>query len=341
MVIGAITPSQVAGGTPRPDLFRVAPDDPEYVRVAAAEAAFWSRPQPFGMDAWWDREPTGPVERYTNERFTGDPAVRWNETIPRYGTFRRGLVLGASALTLEASLLEQNPDAQLTFVDLTEATLERRRQELGTRFPARVATWVADLNFIALPPDTFDLVVSCASIHHVTNLEHLAYQIDRTLTPDGYFFLQDYVAEPRFQFSPARRRLFEILNDREMARQHGRGPGLLWMDASDTSPLCGVRAPDILGVFAAQLTVVDVRTAGALTLPLVRVRPADGLNPQTIPRWKQLLRAIGRLRATRATDFQPRRFLHELFVVGDVASDAGVINPGNAFGIYRKGGRPS
>jgi hypothetical protein len=35
-------------------------------------------------------------------------------------------------------------------------------------------------------------------------------------------------------------------------------------------------------------------------------------------------------------DVLDSRFLEELFVVGDAASDAGLIRPGVAFGVYRK-----
>src|SRR5205814_9343961 len=115
---------------------------------------------------------------------------------------------------------------------------------LGERFPGRVRTETVDLNFVELPPETFDLVVSSASIHHVTNLEHIAWQINRTLTPEGWFFLQDYVGEPRFQFGPEKRRLVELLV--ETATPPARRCPMSWMDTSDLSPFCGVRSDEIL-----------------------------------------------------------------------------------------------
>ena len=62
-------------------LLRVAADDPEYRRQAAAEAAFWERVHPLGLEASEDRYVDGPVERYVNERFTGANSERANKLL--------------------------------------------------------------------------------------------------------------------------------------------------------------------------------------------------------------------------------------------------------------------
>ena len=146
---------------------------------------------------------------------------------------------------------------------------------LGARFPGRVATRCADLNFAELERDAYDVIVSSSSLHHVTNLEHLAWQINAVLASDGWFFLNDYVGEPRFQFASAKR-VFESVHDREVARTPGRSPGCCWMDASDLSPFCGVRSYEVLSVLRAYLQEVEVRTAAPLTVALMRSKPADG-----------------------------------------------------------------
>ena len=51
-------------------LLRVTADDPEYLRQAAAEAAFWEQVHPLGLEAGEDIYVEGPVEQYVNERFT-------------------------------------------------------------------------------------------------------------------------------------------------------------------------------------------------------------------------------------------------------------------------------
>jgi SAM-dependent methyltransferase len=325
--------------THRGDLFRLRSDDPEYIRQAEAEAQFWHNVHPSGLETLETMYDDSAVDRYTNERFTGDQHVHWEETIARYGAFRRGLVLGTSGLTVEARILESNPQVHLTFLDISEGALRRRQAVLGAKFPGRVATQVVDLNFVELDENAYDLVVSSSTLHHVTNLEHLAYQINRALAPAGLFFYQDYVGEPRFQFSPEKKRTFEAVYNREIARQPGRTAGLIWMDTSDLSPLCGVRADEALGVFRTFLTEVQLRTAGALLVPLGRVTPADTPVPSRPNVPTRLFRYVRRRLPWRRRE-QPlvieRRFLDELILVGDLACDAGLLKPGTAFAVYRK-----
>ncbi|MCW5893273.1 MAG: class I SAM-dependent methyltransferase [bacterium] len=323
-------------------LLRVRPDDPEYLRLAAAEAAFWRAAHPYGLETIEARQQPGPVDRYTNEQYTGDPRVPWHRTIARYGRFRRGLMLGTSGLGLEAEILATNPDLHLTFVDLSEGPLVRRMAQLGARFPGRVAVRTADLNFLTLDVGTYDLVLSRASIHHVTNLEHLAAEIARGLQPGGWCFLEDWVGEPRFAFAPEKRRAFEVLYDRNLASQPGRRPGLRFLDASDLSPFCGVRSDEILPVFGRFLRQDFVRWAGALTVPLMRARPLDGV---TLPPPPPLLRALDAVhrsicralgRPVPAPRIPGLAALLETLAIGDrMLVPAGLIRPGNAFAGFR------
>jgi SAM-dependent methyltransferase len=322
---------------PAAHLLRVTADDPEYRRLAAAEAAFWQQMHPMGLEATeHEFAADGPVERYVNTRFTGDPATDWTATIPRWGSFRRGLLLGASSPRRETRVLELNPGLHVTLLDLSPGAAERRAAALATRFPGRVEARTADLNFVDLPAARYDLVVSSSTIHHVTNLEYLASQIDRTLTPDGHFFLEDYVGEPRFGFSESKRRLFEMLYDRDIARQRGRRPGVIWHDASDLSPFCGVRSDEILDVFRTRLDEVQVRTAAALTLPMTRSRPADYDElVRRLPRWKVAYEKLARRLGVRRQLLIHQELLDELCLVGDAACDAGLLRPGIAFAVYR------
>lgn len=318
-------------------LLRVTPDDPSYRETAAAEAAFWARPHPFGLETLEKTNGPGPVDLYVNERFTDNRHTGWHETISSYQTFRRGLMLGTTALTLEARILEMNPALHLTFIDISDGPLQRRTEAFGERFRGRVATRVADLNFLELEPSSVDLVVSSGTIHHVTNLEYFGHQINRALTPDGWFFLQDYVGEPRFMPSDEKKRIFETIYTRDVVRQSGRRPGLVWHDSSDLSPFCAVRSNEILGVLRQHLLEVEHRTASALIIPLLRSHPVDidslGQRMSKLRIWIARIQArFGRMRG----DMLSPGLMHELCVVGDILSDAGVMEPGTAFARYRK-----
>jgi SAM-dependent methyltransferase len=315
-------------------LLRVAADSPEYRRLAAAEAEFWQRPHPLGMEGLESTHREGPVDRHTNARFTGDPNLHWYDVVHRHGPFRRGLMLGTSLLRLESAILETNPGLHLTFLDISAGPLQRRLDILGARFPGRVDIATADLNFAELPPDTYDVVLSSSTIHHVTNLEHLAFQIDRSLVDGGWFFLEDYVGEPRFAFAAEKKRLFEVLYLRDTIRQAGRGNGLVWKDASDLSPFCGVRSSDILPVFRTFMSEVEVRTAATLTVPLMRSGPFG--PPVEPPWWKVKVALLKRRLGLARTSILSEAYLNELFLVGDAAADAGLVAPGTAFATYRK-----
>jgi SAM-dependent methyltransferase len=317
----------------RPAL-RVQRDDPDYVRRAAAEAAFWDTPSPYGLDAMENIRGNGPGDYYTNRRLTGDRNTPWQETIPSYGPFRNGLVLGTSGMKLEARILEINPALHLTFVDISAGAVERRQQVLGAQFPGRVATLAGDLNFIELDANTYDFVVSSSTLHHIINLEHLAWQVNRALTANGRFFLQDYVGERRFDFSPGKRCVFEAIYHRHM----GEGASVTWSGESDISPFCGVRSDEILPVMATYLGEARVRTASALLSPLLRTRLAEH-QPDLRQRIEdRVLRGLDRIRGVRSlrrSSVKPA-FFRELALVSDLLEDAGILLPGNAFAVYGK-----
>ncbi|MGH7788432.1 MAG: class I SAM-dependent methyltransferase [Candidatus Binatia bacterium] len=328
-------------------LQRVRSDDEQYRHQAASEAAFWQQVPAGSLEACQDQQHEGPLDLAVNRRFTGDERVPWYETIARHGPFRRGAFLGTSSLVSEARILETNPSLHMTFYDLSDGGLVRRVEALGARFPGRVDTCRADLNFVDLPAASYDLIASSSTVHHVTNLEYLGWQINRALTPGGYFFLQDYVGEPRFQFDTAKRRVYHALYNRDRARQGLPGTDLSWLDTSDLSPFCGLRSDEILDVFRGQLDQVGLQIAGALTVPILRSRAcldavdspwrSDAWVNQSARRrwWEQLRKALtGRWRSQQSLLLP--EFCNEIVLIGDVMADAGVLKPGVAFATYRK-----
>jgi SAM-dependent methyltransferase len=337
----------------QPTLLRVRPDDPAYLDQAAAEKEFWQRMHPWSLESVELTHRQGSVELYWSRRFTGDENLRWYETIARHGAFRRGAILGTSSIGLEGRILETNPALHVTFFDVSEGGLERRREVFQKRFPGRIDTQVADLNFAELEPRGYDLIVSSSTIHHVTNLEHLAHTINEALTPDGHFFLEDYVGEARFRFDAEKRRVYQHLFNRDRARQGIPPCDLVWLDTSDLSPFCGVRSDEILPAFGAQLREVEVRTAGALVTPLLRSRPSQdhAHSPWQSDEWVlrqpawSLLLGIARKRFPRLFGRNPSRegwlnpeFMHELFLFSDVLAELGLVKPNLAFARYAKRG---
>ncbi len=62
-----------------------------------------------------------------------------------------------------------------------------------------------DVNTLQLPPQSADLALSFAALHHVRELERVLDQVAAALRPSGLFIVRDYVGPDRLQLTPAAR----------------------------------------------------------------------------------------------------------------------------------------
>jgi SAM-dependent methyltransferase len=330
-----------------PPTLRVTPDDPEYQRAAREESAFWDKPQLFSAEACERAPREAPLQAYTNERLTGHRARTWPEVVATYRRFERALFFGCSALTYERAILRAQPHLSATFIDISPASLARRDDELGAEFPGRVTTVVADLNFESLPAQRYDLIVSSGTLHHLLNIEHVAYQLNNALTTDGVLFVQDYVGEHKLLFRPEKRALYEAFLQRGVtARDIPRSTYVDWPETSGApfSPFEAIRSEDTLAVLARELVEVSVRAVGALTMLLVFTKAgaddAGRYEPFGEYPWRRHPYSLRRrLRVAFGRDRRPamsRRFIDELCFLDALMTDSRLLLPGNAFAIYRK-----
>lgn len=315
------------------------------MRAATAEAAYWSKPHLFGPDIEVGDSGCVPINEYINRSLTGDPNIAWYATIPRYGNFSRGCALGLGGRQHEAYVLEQLPALHLTIYDISEEALADRAREHNAQFPGRVSTVTSDLNFAELPPESYDLMLSDSCLHHIINLEHVAFQIDRALTPSGYFFLGDYVGESRFDFSPEKRAFFE----QGLQRLRRRHPVLrywrpVWCEerAGEFSPFEAIRSHEILPVLRRYLSECSIATAAAFMFLTPSLRPFDTPvpDPSSDP-WLRLRRFFQR-RLHRYPkgpgDFRAlvRIIARDLVALDQEASALGYLLPNHAFAVYQK-----
>ena len=59
----------------------------------------------------------------------------------------------------------------------------------------KINTIQGDLNFVELPTNTYDFILCHGILHHLINLEHILYQINKSLKPNGLFLV--YRSEER------------------------------------------------------------------------------------------------------------------------------------------------
>ena len=326
--------SEVQG---RRDDIHHATRDEEYGRLIRAEEEFWDRPHIYSLDA---EIPV--IDRFTNERFTGDEKISWVETIRTYGAFRRGCALGTGVLREWLPLLEQNPSLHVTLYDISGESLAKRERELCQRFPGRVSTQQADLNFAELPSEAYDLILSTYCVHHLLNVEHLAFQINRSLTPRGYFFLYDHVGEARLQFVEGKRRLLEALIEEVRPRfSILRSCRFVWPDLSDWehSPLEAVRSNETLDIFRHYMREEFVRQGSTLLWLLLWLRPEEdraGASHRSL--LGRVARRLGRAGGDGPADVREviQQVGPELAPIDRAVTRAGLFLPWDAFAVYRK-----
>lgn len=82
-------------------------------------------------------------------------------------------------------------------IDLDSGRFGNRLEAAG----GRVRFQVQDVNDLSLPPESCDLIYALQSFHHFANLEHIMEAVERALTPNGVFVLEEFVGPARFQWT--------------------------------------------------------------------------------------------------------------------------------------------
>ena len=123
---------------------------------------------------------------------------------------RTGLSLGCGSGRAERTFLGQGICERFTGIDVAQAAIDEARAE-AQRGGLPLEYLCQDLNRLDLGGRSFDLVVCQTILHHVLELEHLLDEIERSLSPDGVFYVHDYIGETQFQFSEERLRWFNAV----------------------------------------------------------------------------------------------------------------------------------
>jgi SAM-dependent methyltransferase len=199
--------------------------------------------------------------------------------------------------------------------------------------------FVADANTIELPPERYDVVFSVMAMHHFEQLEYLLEQVDRSLKPNGFLILNEFVGASRFQWPQHQRELAtSVLHLLEPSRRQLRdgpireaisAPPLEAMLQSD--PFEAIRSAEIKTQVAKRFNIVRCLGYGGSILHLAlhdivhnfdETRETDREVLATFCRLEELLLRLGliesdftvlvaRKRATLAQPEQERNALVE------------------------------
>lgn len=253
-----------------------------------ATGEFWSRKlqgADFAPERYWGHVPE--VERRLLRRVSPDrPSTSWAEAF--VGEFLAGrtpvermLSVGCGTGELERTLARLGAFRECDAWDIAPGGIEtaRRlaREEGFDHIHYEVRDITAADSAADLPPERYDAVWFESSLHHIEPLERVCERIARTLKPDGFLFLNEYVGPSAFAFSARQKELiraaFALIPARFRRSFQPGGPECLRtapIPLSDEvraeDPTEAVRSADILSVVPDYFDVVARRETGGTLL---------------------------------------------------------------------------
>ena len=161
--------------------FLISPEDRLYKRAAYREAASWGRES--AAELRKHRPRNHPLVRgYFSRLITEDEdETDWIWWFVRNSKpYEHALSLGSGIGLLEERMLRGGVFKNLDVVDFSAQAVRVFQERLSKRgVETPVNARIGDLNFIELPPGTYDFILAATSLHHVINLEHLLEQVRR------------------------------------------------------------------------------------------------------------------------------------------------------------------
>jgi SAM-dependent methyltransferase len=230
----------------------------------------------------WTQHPK--VQERLNYLASGSPyRNRFEYFMDRYLAGRmpvgRALTLGCGHGELERGLAPYKFATRHDAVDLADGAIAEATRLAKEGGFTSIFYSVADINSIALPKETYDVVFGVGSIHHTARLEHLFEQVAQSLKPGGFFFLDEYIGPTRFQWTdaqlaainkaaetlPPRYRM--LVDNPSEPKPVVTRPSIAEMIAMDPSE--AVRSAEIMGLLPKYFDVLDTKGVGGSLLHLL------------------------------------------------------------------------
>ncbi len=246
------------------------------------------------------------VHRLINRRVSGDEAISplaWfgkhladADCLP----LGRVLVLGCGTGHLERELHGLGWAREIVAFDLSPKVLDVARQSAaGMDTISYVLASMDELPVGQAPflPGSFDVVLGVSSVHHCSELANLYAAVAQLLTPEGWFYLDEYVGPDRFQYSARHleqlRALADLLPGRLLTTQSGvvkkgfRAPTVAEVVAVDPSE--AVCSSSILPLLPHYFNVVAQRPYGGSLLHVLLADIAQNFQARDAKQWLQAL----------------------------------------------------
>lgn len=201
---------------------------------------------PRGQRNHWESHPV--VREMMNERRGGLDLVSWvARQLPRKA--ERAAGLGVGAASAELALLRTGMVERFDLYDVTSDLLaEAQAQATRDGLADRVRCHVANINWLELPPNSYDLITFFSALHHVANMELVLHRCREALRTGGTFVAMEYVGPDRFDFPEEHVQLAHGIYRTLDPRLRGQQPELPAprpLDVALADPSESIRSSDI------------------------------------------------------------------------------------------------
>jgi SAM-dependent methyltransferase len=231
--------------------------DPQRVAKRWDESE-WAHGVPTG---YWAHHPL--IDRYINASIMPDAEsmLHWfAHTFLPNGPVERAISLGCGLGAGDRQAVLAGVCQTLDGFDISPASLQAAQAEAEKiGLGARMHYQVADANRCVFEAQQYDVALCFGSLHHIENLEHLCQQLRRTLKPDGYLFVNEYIGPARFQWTDEQltlvNRVLSVLPPNWRTAQRVTRVPIEEMIASDPSE--AVRSDEITTLLGANFEIMD------------------------------------------------------------------------------------
>jgi len=220
--------------------------------------------------------------QYYNYLVSGNPDVHYlvyfmEKYIKKPG---RVLSLGCGNGYLERVLVNFNlPYVEIQGMDINPDLMTYANQEAAKLGYKNLSYVVADLNDVALPKNSFNLVIFFHSLHHIENLEGMLENVKNTLTNDGLLLVVDFVGPTRWQWTDKQiditQQLLDLLPDELKINLHNpifketkeKISRPIVEDIIRTDPSESIRSGEIMELLHKEFYVLEEKHMGAPCYP--------------------------------------------------------------------------
>lgn len=142
------------------------------------------------------------IIKYRNRRIIGEsstnPLEYYKVIKEKTGPARNAFTVGTGSGWHQKEIMRLGLVEKWVSLDLTLAKGDDVSTTKGSSFVS------GDLNFIELPENEYDLIFCVGVLHHCINLEHILFELNKSLTDDGVIIILEATTANKWQWKEER-----------------------------------------------------------------------------------------------------------------------------------------